>query len=35
MFKIQSNNTILEYVWVGGKNEIRSKTKIFPSFLHF
>ena len=35
MFKIQSNNTILEYVWIGGKNEIRSKTKIFPSFLHF
>ena len=25
----------MEYVWVGGKNEIRSKTKIFPSFLHF
>lgn len=35
MFKIQSNITILEYVWIGGKNEIRSKTKIFPSFLHF
>lgn len=29
------NTTILEYVWVGGKNEIRSKTKIIPCFLNF
>jgi len=29
------SKTILEYIWIGGKNEIRSKTKVFHSFLPF
>lgn len=28
-----NSKTILEYIWIGGKNEIRSKTKVFHSFL--
>lgn len=27
--------TILEYIWIGGKNEIRSKTKVIYHFLPF
>jgi glutamine synthetase len=27
------SNTILEYIWLGGKSEIRSKTKVIPYFL--
>jgi glutamine synthetase len=27
------NKTILEYIWIGGKNEIRSKTRVIPHFL--
>lgn len=27
------SNTILEYIWIGGKSEIRSKTKVIPYFL--
>jgi len=34
MIKSQST-TILEYIWIGGKNEIRSKTRVFDSFLPF
>jgi hypothetical protein len=34
MIKTQSN-TIVEYIWIGGKNEIRSKTRVFNSFLPF
>ena len=30
-----NSKTILEYIWIGGKNEIRSKTKVFHSFLPF
>lgn len=26
--------TVLEYVWIGGKNEIRSKTRVIPHFLY-
>lgn len=33
MIKNQIKNTVLEYIWIGGKNEIRSKTKILPFFL--
>ena len=32
MIKSQSK-TILEYIWIGGKNEIRSKTKVIDYFL--
>lgn len=32
---IKSSKTIVEYVWIGGKNEIRSKTRVFNSFLPF
>lgn len=34
MIKSEST-TILEYIWIGGKNEIRSKTRVFNSFLPF
>ena len=34
MIKTQSK-TIVEYIWIGGKNEIRSKTRVFNSFLPF
>ena len=34
MFK-SSSKTIVEYVWIGGRNEIRSKTRVFNSFLPF
>jgi len=27
--------TIVEYIWIGGKNEIRSKTRVFNFFLPF
>jgi glutamine synthetase len=29
----QTSKTILEYIWIGGKSEIRSKTKFIPHFL--
>jgi glutamine synthetase len=29
----RTSKTILEYIWIGGKNEIRSKTKVIPYFL--
>ena len=29
----QESKTILEYIWIGGKNEIRSKTKVTHIFL--
>lgn len=32
MIKVPSK-TILEYIWIGGKNEIRSKTRVVNSFL--
>jgi glutamine synthetase len=32
---IDKSKTILEYIWIGGKNEIRSKTKVIPNFLPF
>lgn len=31
----QKSNTILEYVWIGGKGEIRSKTKVLNEFIPF
>lgn len=34
MIKSQSK-TIVEYIWMGGRNEIRSKTRVFNSFLPF
>ncbi len=34
MIKSQST-TVVEYIWIGGKNEIRSKTRVFNSFLPF
>lgn len=34
MIKSEST-TIVEYIWIGGKNEIRSKTRVFNSFLPF
>lgn len=30
-----STKTIVEYIWIGGRNEIRSKTRVFNSFLPF
>lgn len=30
-----SSKTIVEYIWIGGRNEIRSKTRVFNSFLPF
>jgi len=30
-----NSKTILEYIWIGGRNEIRSKTKVIPYFLPF
>jgi glutamine synthetase len=27
------SKTVLEYIWIGGKSEIRSKTKVIPYFL--
>lgn len=30
-----SPNTILEYIWIGGKNEIRSKTRVLDGYLPF
>ena len=30
-----NSKTILEYIWIGGRNEIRSKTKVIPHFLPF
>lgn len=33
---IQTNcKTVLEYIWIGGKNEIRSKTRVINTFLPF
>jgi glutamine synthetase len=29
------SKTIVEYIWIGGKNEIRSKTRVFNYFLPF
>lgn len=29
------SKTILEYIWIGGKYEIRSKTKVIPYFVPF
>jgi glutamine synthetase len=29
----QNSKTILEYIWIGGKNEIRSKTRVINNFL--
>lgn len=29
------SKTILEYIWIGGKNEIRSKTRVIYNFLPF
>lgn len=29
------SKTIVEYIWIGGKNEIRSKTRVFNSSLTF
>jgi glutamine synthetase len=29
------SKTIVEYIWIGGRNEIRSKTRVFNSFLPF
>lgn len=29
----QISKTVLEYIWIGGKSEIRSKTKVIPCFL--
>ena len=29
----KSKTTILEYIWIGGNGEIRSKTKVLPFFL--
>ena len=34
MIKSQST-TVVEYIWIGGKNEIRSKSRVFNSFLPF
>jgi glutamine synthetase len=31
----RTTKTLLEYIWIGGKSEIRSKTKVFPFFLSF
>ena len=29
----ENSKTILEYIWIGGKNEIRSKTRVINNFL--
>jgi glutamine synthetase len=29
------NKTVIEYIWIGGKGEIRSKTRVFHNFLPF
>lgn len=29
------SKTVVEYIWIGGKNEIRSKTRVFNSYLPF
>ena len=31
----ETSTVILEYIWIGGKNEIRSKTKVIPHFLPY
>jgi glutamine synthetase len=35
MLNSEFSKTILEYIWLGGKNEIRSKTKVVHHFLPF
>jgi glutamine synthetase len=35
MFSYHSAKTfICEYIWIGGKGEIRSKTKVLNDFIH-
>ena len=31
----EASKIVLEYIWIGGKNEIRSKTKVIPYFLPY
>ncbi len=31
--RINSHKTVLEYIWIGGKGEIRSKTRVIHNFL--
>ncbi len=31
--EIKASKTVLEYIWIGGHGEIRSKTKVLPFFL--
>jgi glutamine synthetase len=31
----ETSKIVLEYIWIGGKNEIRSKTKVIPYFLPY
>lgn len=35
MITTEFSKTILEYIWIGGKNEIRSKTKVVHKYLPF
>jgi glutamine synthetase len=35
MYKRDISKTILEYIWIGGKGELRSKTKVIHKFLPF
>lgn len=35
MENTEFSKTILEYIWLGGKNEIRSKTKVVHTFLPY